>query len=63
MRIKHKDYKWNVHVVSCPPSSRYWECSVMGGNLFAQWWVWVGSLLLVSDVLYGRAHGGVVQTH
>ena len=33
----------------------------MGGNSFAQWKVSVGSLLLVGDVLYGRACGGVIQ--
>ena len=29
MRIKHRYYKGNVHAVSCPPSSGYWECSIM----------------------------------
>ena len=63
MTIKHRDYNRNVHAVSCLPSSGYWECSVIGGNSFAQWQVSVGSLLLVGDVLYGRACGGVVQIH
>ena len=60
MRIKHRDYNGNVHAVSCLPSGRYCECSVMGGNSFSQWQVSVGSLLLAGDVFYGRACGGVI---
>ena len=57
------------HAVTGGNSFAQWQIlgmfnhAAMGGNSFAQWQVPVGFLLLVSDVLYGRACGGGIQIH